>query len=108
MIVLIFVSGHGHNVLWLSLTMVRAPELCFEPTCLTQYLGGTCTKLRVQRCSAKGFGRTVQLNTFASREISSAHLGVSFLCRCTLWESVSALLSLTPQTHSVIETLSVL
>jgi hypothetical protein len=43
-----------------------------QSDCSAGYLGVTCNELRVQRCSAKGFGRTVQLNTLASRETSSA------------------------------------
>jgi hypothetical protein len=42
-----------------------------QSDCSAGYLGVTCNELRVQRCSAKGFGRTVQLNPLASRETSS-------------------------------------
>jgi len=43
-----------------------------QSDCPTEYLGITCSKLCILRCSAKGFSRTVQLNTLASRETSSA------------------------------------
>ena len=43
-----------------------------QSDCPTEYLGITCSDLCILRCSAKGFSRTVQLNTLASRETSSA------------------------------------
>ena len=54
----------------------------FSRTALSSagYLGVTCNELRVQRCSAKGFGRTVQLNPLASRETSDAVEAKHVLC----------------------------
>jgi len=55
-------SGRGHE----------AKCQGIQSDCPTVYLGVTCSELRVQRCSAKDFGRTVRLNPLASREKSSA------------------------------------
>lgn len=43
-----------------------------QSDCSAGYLGVTCNELRVRKWSAKGFGRTVQLNPLASRETSGA------------------------------------
>jgi hypothetical protein len=55
-------SGRGHE----------AKCRGVQSDCPTEYLGVTCSELRVQRCNAKGSDRTVQLNLLASRETSGA------------------------------------
>jgi len=60
-------SGRGHE----------AKCQGIQSDCPTVYLGVTCSELRVQRCSAKDFGRTFRLNPLARSLTHSLVRGIA-------------------------------